>query len=104
MKKNKTNKSKNIILDENLKNLLKENNITLTHLANKTGLNKSTLHNYCNGVRPRCLLALVRISEFFDISLDELIFKEFSQIRINNSENFLCFEISIKPVQNQAKE
>ena len=43
-----------------------------TSLANKLNINKSSLHGWINGVVPQSLIAIVKISSHFDISLDKL--------------------------------
>ncbi len=67
-------KEKDIFLSQNLKNLMKENNIKLNTLANIIGMNKSTLHNYLNGSFPQSIMALRKLSQYFNLSVDELIF------------------------------
>jgi transcriptional regulator with XRE-family HTH domain len=65
-----------IRLADNLRRLMDSKNLTLTSVATQTGMNKSTLHNYCNGVIPRNLLKLKELADLLDVSLEELIFGE----------------------------
>ncbi len=100
----KNSKIKHITFDKNLKNLLRKKEITLTQLAYKTGLNKTTIHNYCNGVKPRCLLSLIRISDYFNISIDDLIYGSDRKYNSEKSKNIITLEILIKhDNQNQEK-
>lgn len=61
-------------LSENLKRILSEQNLSLTSTAKQVGMNKSTLHGYCNGVIPRNLAQLKALADFLDVSLTELLF------------------------------
>lgn len=61
-------------LAENLKRILSEQNRSFTSTAKQVGMNKSTLHGYCNGVIPRNLAQLKALADFLDVSLTELLF------------------------------
>lgn len=63
-------------LAANLKQFLKKEGITLSSLASKLGLPKSTVHGWVNGVEPKSLLELKRLSEFIGVGLDQLCFGE----------------------------
>jgi transcriptional regulator with XRE-family HTH domain len=96
---------KELKLDENLKLLMTAKNLTVTMAAKKVGMNKSTLHNYCNGVIPRNLRKIKELADLLDVSLTELLYgKDVEQIsfstkggiegryevvirRVNESEN-----------------
>ena len=60
----------NIALSENLQRLLKNENWTT--VARKIGMNRSTLYNWTYGVAPSSLKSLVKLSDYFGVSLDEL--------------------------------
>ena len=68
-------KSKEIAISKNLNRLMKNKGLTISGTAKKVGMNKATLHNYCNGVVPRNLITLNKLAEFFGISLSELVFE-----------------------------
>lgn len=89
-----------IKLAENLKKQMASKNLSLTSVAKKTGMNKSTLHNYCNGVVPRNLLKIKELADLFDVSLSELIFGEARQEMLANTTNGIDgkFEITIKRI------
>jgi len=62
-----------IKLAENLNFLLDQKQLSLHKLATQAKINKSSLHNYANGVVPQGLTTLLKISHYFETSLDELI-------------------------------
>jgi transcriptional regulator with XRE-family HTH domain len=88
---------------ENLIYLLKDRKISLHQLSKKTNINKSTLHNYLNGVGPQGLDAMLKLTHFFDISIEELVYgkdvkatgAKKSSLRISEGQ----FEITIKKVE-----
>jgi transcriptional regulator with XRE-family HTH domain len=61
-------------LAENLSRLMKKKKVTISQTALSVEMNKSTLHNYCNGVVPRNILSLKKLADFFDVPLSELLF------------------------------
>ncbi len=67
---------KTINLDSNLKQLLEKKALSLHQLSVQTNINKSSLHNYINGVVPQGLILLVKLSTFFNMSLEELVFEQ----------------------------
>ncbi len=89
-----------IKLAENLKKIMKAKNLTITSTARKVGMNKSTLHNYCNGVIPRNLLTLKELADFLEIGLSDLIFESHSAtFSVQSGETIEGrYEITIKRV------
>lgn len=63
-----------IKLAENLQKVLQDRKISVTALAKQIGMNKSTLHGYCNGVVPRNLLKLHQLAAALDVPFIELVF------------------------------
>lgn len=63
-----------MILKEQLASLLDQEKMSLSHLAKETDIPVQTLHNWLNGVAPRSLEQLKRVSDFFEITIDELCF------------------------------
>lgn len=61
-----------ITLSKNLQDLLKSQRYSASTIASRVKMNKSTLHGWTNGVIPQPLKALVALSQYFNISLDEL--------------------------------
>lgn len=72
---NNTNNN-NIIINfgNNLKNLRKENNITMQELSEQLGLSRQILSHYENGKKLPNLYSLIQISRFFNCSIDSLIY------------------------------
>lgn len=90
-----------IKLAGNLKKLLEERNLTLTAACRKIGMNKSTLHNYCNGVVPRNLVKLQELAALLGVSMNELVIGNQSssppqELAIEHEEKF---EVTIKRVR-----
>lgn len=64
------------MISKQLEKLMKASRIrTLSDLAEKTSISKSTLHGYLNGVEPS-LKNLVSLSDYFNVTLDYMIGKE----------------------------
>lgn len=78
-------KGQEIRLAENLKQLIKDKNESITSTAKKAKMNKSTLHNYYHGVIPRNLIAIKDLADFFDISINELVFGQNKETKQSQS-------------------
>jgi len=63
-----------IKLAENLNRLMNKRRMTISQTASAVGMNKSTLHNYLNGVVPRNIVTLKKLADLFDLTLSELMF------------------------------
>lgn len=63
-----------ICLKDNLEELMKRHNMSLHQISKKTNINKSTLHNYLNGVLPQGLVTLSKLAQLFGISMEELLY------------------------------
>lgn len=74
-------------LAENLKKIMAEKRLTITHIAQKARINKSTLHGYCNGVVPRNLPQLRSLADFLEVPFDELLFGRVQEEAPLESEN-----------------
>lgn len=61
-------------LKDNLKHLAKEHDVTMAKLARATGIAPQTLNNWLAGQEPRSLKQVKKVSDFFEITLDELCF------------------------------
>ncbi len=57
---------------------MKRKSLTITEVANSVGMNKSTLHNYCNGVVPRNIITLKKLADFLGVPFSDLMFEESS--------------------------
>ncbi len=97
--------SQKIKLAENLNRLMASQKLTVTSAARKVGMNKSTLHNYCNGVIPRNLPKIKELADLLEVSLSELIFGQDSgPANINLSDGIEGkFEVTIRRVDRLTK-
>lgn len=89
-----------IKLAENLDRLMAAKGLTVTATARKIGMNKSTLHNYCNGVVPRHLPKLKELADLLEVTLHELLFSSQQSLNKTSVQAPLegRFEITIKRV------
>ena len=63
-------------LPSQLKKLLKKRDITVAQLSRSTGVNSKTIYSWIDGQSPRILSDVKKIAEYFDVSLDYLLFDE----------------------------
>lgn len=89
-----------IRLSENLRRIMDSKRITVTSTARKVGMNKSTLHGYCNGVVPRNLRKLNELADFLEIPITELVFGSDSEFTRVNYDGPIegCYEVIIRKV------
>jgi transcriptional regulator with XRE-family HTH domain len=72
-------------LDKNLKNLMTAKNLKLAHLAKSVGIPKSTIHGWINGARPRDIIELNKVANFFGLNVHELCFgKDIKKTNVKN--------------------
>lgn len=71
--------SPKIILDKNLSALLIKEQINATALARALNINKTCVHNYCNGTIPSGVLTIKKISEYFDVPMMTLLYGDTSE-------------------------
>lgn len=65
---------------ENLEQLLAYNNITKSKLAKDINISASTIYSWWDkGVSTINITTIVKISEYFNISIDDLIYKDLSR-------------------------
>lgn len=60
-------------LSQQLSKMIKDRGLSISQAALRVGMNKSTLHNYCNGILPRNIDSLLRLAQFLDTTLDQLL-------------------------------
>ena len=65
---------KEIVLGKVIQRELERKGITQTALSNKCDMRNSTLHSYLYGSLPKGLIGLLKIADYFELSLDELLF------------------------------
>ncbi len=66
----------NFIFSQNLRRLMEERRVRLSHLSHETEIPKSTVHDWMHGGNPRDVMALKRIADYFSMSIDEICFGE----------------------------
>ena len=99
------NKIKNdIYLAQNLRFLMKKNNVKMSTLASRAKVNPSTLHNYVHGVVPRHLMTIKRLADFFEVSSAEVLFCCMEQGWREGTQEaaVIQFEIIVRPIQGGA--
>lgn len=75
---------------QNLKHLRKQKGIKQEELAEAVGAKRSTVGNWETGSREPDISMLVRITEYFNVTLDELVIKNMGPLLPRYAEN-LCF-------------
>lgn len=68
-------------LYRNVKYLRKQNKLTIVELAHELNLTKSSLANFEGGQRNCSLEILDKLSKFFNVSLDDLVYKDLKNNR-----------------------
>lgn len=63
-----------IIINKILRRLLIENDMTAAQLARATGIAPQTINNWLGGQEPRKLNQLKKVADYFEITLDELVY------------------------------
>jgi len=61
-------------IKERLIVLLRKYEISQAEFSNMTQVNKSTIHGYLQGILPKGVISLIKISQTFNLSLDELVY------------------------------
>ena len=61
---------------KNLQKYLKSNNFSLKELSEALDVPSSTVHGWLNGIVPKNIVTLKKISNFLNCSIDELCFGE----------------------------
>ena len=61
-------------LHKNLKTLLDKRGVTPSQLSRATKVPNSTIQNWLTGLEPRNLLQLKKVADYFDVSVDLLVY------------------------------
>lgn len=82
-----------------LKNLVNQKKVDLKQVSIETGIPYSTLHAWTENRPPKNLIQLKKLSEYFNISIDKLIFNQ----EDSNFNNLFTgkFEIHIKKINEK---
>lgn len=70
----------NFNFGQNLRRLMEERRIRLSHLAHEIKVPKSTIHSWMYGGQPRDLVALKKVADYFPMSIDEICFGDTVQM------------------------
>lgn len=101
-----------IKLNFNLKKLLSDSNLTPTQLARETKVPVQSIHNWIHGQKPRSFEQIKKIADYFQISMDELVYgplkiptknqKNAEPIQQYNDEiNAGIYEVVLRRVRNK---
>lgn len=63
-----------IKLNLNLKRLLQESNLTPSQLAREVKVPVQSIHNWIHGQNPRSFEQIKKIADYFQVSVDELVY------------------------------
>ena len=63
---------------KNLENLIAEKQITQAQILKDLNLSKNQIHYWTKGKAEPCIDDLINLADYFDISLDELVGRDFS--------------------------
>lgn len=61
------------MFDKKLKALLKSHNLSVTELANRTNVPRSTIQQWISGTAPN-IYQVEKVASYFNVSIDELVF------------------------------
>jgi transcriptional regulator with XRE-family HTH domain len=61
-------------LHKNIKTLLDKRGITPSQLSRATSVPNSTIQNWLTGLEPRNLIQLKKVADFFDVTVDLLLY------------------------------
>lgn len=86
---------KEINFGKHLKELRESKGLLQRELAEKLDIKQNSLSSYENGKRYPEMFTLLKIAEFFNISLDDLVYKvdKKEDIELNEDEKHLLLEI-----------
>lgn len=63
-----------MILAKQLKDLLKQKDVTVAQLARATQLSSKTVYQWLNGQKPRDLNQVKKVADYFEVTIDFLAF------------------------------
>lgn len=81
--------NKKIYLFSNLKYLRKKKNLTQAQVGKICGKSDRAISTYENGTREPDVTDLGSLSDFFEVTIDELLFKDLKEIKNNYSFEYL---------------
>ncbi len=85
------------LFSKNLKDLIQKDGRSPSTIAKLAGVNKSTVHNWINGVSPSGIEGAEKLAKFFNTSVAELVGKARLNVEIKISGDPLgVFEVKIE--------
>lgn len=75
-----------MIINESLKNIRLDNNLTQDDFAEKLGVTRQTVSSWENGKSYPVIENIIKISEIFNISLDNMLKEYQSHKKVNDSQ------------------
>lgn len=76
-------------LGDKLRNLRENKGLTLIKLSNELNISKTSLANYESGTRRVPLDILIKFSDYYSVSVDDLLDIPFSKTNENNKNEFI---------------
>ena len=96
---------------DNLRLYLARSNATASQLSRATGISKTTISSWAAGAPPRNLDQVKKVADYFNISVDDLVFTSFTAkpqtptiIEQHKEEiNAGVFEVILRPVKDNGR-
>lgn len=76
------------VLALNLKRILKDKDMTVAQLSRKTKVPSQTLNNWLAGLEPRNIGQVKSVAQFFEITIDELVFGDVKKSYVNTLDQY----------------
>ena len=93
MNENKTNMK--LQLSKTLKELLKENDLTIAQLSRATKVPAQTLNNWLSGLEPRNMTQVKIVASYFGKTIDELAYNDQEKVKKTYVDPFADHEDDI---------
>jgi transcriptional regulator with XRE-family HTH domain len=93
-----------MILNQQLKLLLNNKDITVAQLSRATAVPAKTIYHWLHGQSPRNLVQVKKIADYFGVTLDYLLFGQLAPVAgIDTLKNDILagvFEVVLRKVKN----
>lgn len=83
-----------------LKEIREARNVTQTQLAKDIGVSNTTVSNWESGVRQPEIEMIITLADYFDISIDFLLGRNFKN-RLYNQDNYILRKEQVYPILNK---
>ena len=93
-----------LVFSQNLKMYLEAHKYSLKEFSQKLGVPISTVHGWINGVPPKNVMIIKKISNFLDVSVEDLCFESHQKKELVESDLVMCignekFKIIFKKIR-----